>query len=175
MRTGLLIFGIVLIFSCGEPLKVYMPQDPKRTLHYTLSESEYSSLKNYLQSKNSSPLKDTLIVHYHFYKDNCWSLIDRNTKDEINNLIASRNKYVTDVLSQRNNLSVFQFREPGNHPNTLIYLNKQIKIDSSTILKTILFRNKTTCGSSALVLPDREVWILRSDAHYEILRFFPPK
>ena len=69
----------------------------------------------------------------------------------------------------RPNVSVFDFRESGNNINKIKKWDSSIIIDSASQLMNILFKERSTCGNSIIVLPDKRFVFLRSDAHSEAM------
>lgn len=69
--------------------------------------------------------------------------------------VTTHQEKVQKTLSTRQNVSVFDFREPGNNLNKIKKWDKSIIIDSSRQLFNLIFKERCACGSSIIVLPDK--------------------
>jgi hypothetical protein len=123
----------------------------------------------FLNTVTNTSLKDTIIIKYDFNNETCWDLLDQKDDNHIMGFVARHQERVQHVLKTRQNVSVFNFREPGNNLNKIIKWDKSIIIDSSKQLFNLLFKDRCTCGSSILVTPDKQYIFIRSDSHFEAL------
>jgi hypothetical protein len=89
--------------------------------------------------------------------------------DYVMGFVTRHNQRVQKLLELRPNLSVFDFREPGDYMNKIKYWNSTIIIDSSKQLFKLIFKERTICGNSIMVLPDKQFVFIRSDSHSDIL------
>jgi hypothetical protein len=134
-----------------------------------LSDSTFTALKQYLTITTSSILKDKIIIKYDYNNETCWNILDQSKDDHIMGFVTRHKETVQQVLATRNNVSVFNFREVGNSLNKIKKWDNSIIIDNSKQLFNLLFRERCTCGSSNIVMPDKTFAFLRSDSHSEIL------
>jgi len=150
---------------------MYNDKDNGKVIHGILNDSAYTALKEFCQLQSSSKINDTIIIKYDFNHEHCWSNLDMGDKDHINRVIDNYNASITNSVNSRPSISVFQFREPGNGINKYKKWNTSIGIDSSRLLSNLLFTDQVVCGSSAIILPDKRFILIRSDAHFEALRY----
>ncbi len=172
-RQLLFLFSIILLvaiaINCGTSSKLYRYDNKKRTYTGQLNDSISNTLKKFLTSFTNSKLNDTIIIKYDFNRETCWSILDQNNDEYIMSFVTRRKQRVQQVSTARPNVSVFNFREPGNDLNKIIKWDSSIIIDSSKQLFNLLFKERCTCGSSIIILPDKKFVFLRSDSHSEIL------
>jgi hypothetical protein len=105
------------------------------------------------------------MIKYDYNDKSCWSILDTYEDSTIRNLIAAHYKAFKIRMASRPGTSAFTFREPGNRLNKLKKWDRSIIIDSSKQLYQLLFKERTTCGSSIVVLPDKKFVFMRSDSH----------
>lgn len=161
-----LIALLFLTESCNSS-RLYGFDDKNRISHGQLSESTFNALKLFLTTATNTALKDSIIIKYDFNNETCWDLLDQKDDNHIMGFLARHQDRVQQVLKTRQNVSVFNFREPGNNLNKIIKWDKSIMIDSSKQLFNLLFKDRCTCGSSILVTPDKQYIFIRSDSHFE--------
>ena len=138
----------------------------------TLSSTEYNFLKNELKKYTfDNQLQDTIIIKYDYNNETCWNKLDLESKDYINTVISSRQKFILNQLNQRKNISFFHFKEPGKNFNKIIKMDDRALTDSSSVLKNSFFAKSNTCGNAAIFLPDGKMIYLESDAHFDILKW----
>ena len=161
---------VILIFteSCNSS-RLYRLDDKNRISHGQLSESTFNALKQFLTTTTNATLKDTIIIKYDYNNETCWDILDQKDDNYIMGFVTRHQDRVQQVLKTRQNISVFNFREPGNNLNKIIKWDKSIMIDSSKQLFNLLFKDRCTCGSSILVTPDKQYISIRSDSHFEAL------
>lgn len=134
-----------------------------------LSNSTFIALKQYLSNTTSSKLKDTIIIKYDYNYETCWDILDQREDDYIMGFVTRSREIVQQVLASRQNVSVFKFREPGRRLNKIKKFDNSIIIDSSKQLFNLLFKERCTCGSSIIIMPDKRFIFLCSDSHFKIL------
>jgi hypothetical protein len=122
-----------------------------------------------LTNTTNSKLKDTIIIKYDYNNETCWEILDQREDDYIMSFVTRHKERVQQVLMTRQNVSVFDFREPGNSLNKIKKLDNSIIIDTSKQLLKLLFKERCTCGSSIIVMQDKRFVFLRSDSHSEVL------
>jgi len=105
----------------------------------------------------------------HYNNDTCWNILDKKSAKHIKDFVRRRKERVQQVLATRHNVSVFNFREPGNNLNKIKKWDNSILIDSSKQLYNLIFIERCTCGNSIIVMPDKRFVFMRSDPHLEVL------
>jgi hypothetical protein len=165
----LILSAISICFlCCGQYRRLYRAGDKGRYQTGKLEKPVFDSLKQYLFSITGKPVNDTIIIKFDFNHETCWSLSDSRTDAEIDAAIARVNEHQAAVLSSRKQLSVFLFRETGRDFNKLISRNNTILIDNG-FMEHLLFKQKTVCGTSAILDPSGSYLLVRSDSHFEAL------
>ena len=166
----ILIISILTIAeSCGTNSRLYRYDDRNRSYKGQLNDSVFNALKRFLTATTNSKLKDTIIIKYDYNNESCWDNLDKREDDRIMEFVSRHKERVQQVLMARQNLSVFNFREPGNSLNKIKKWDNSIIIDSSKQLFNLLFKERCACGSSIIVMPDKRFVFLRSDSHLEVL------
>lgn len=166
------IISIVAIAeSCGTTSQLYRNDDKNKTYIGQLNDSTFTTLKKYLTTTTNSKLKDTIIIKYDYNNETCWNNLDQSEDEHIMGFVRRHKERVQQVLAIRKNVSVFDFREPGNNVNKIKKWDSSIIIDSSKQLFNLLFKERCTCGSSIIIMPDKRFVFLRSDSHSEVLDF----
>jgi hypothetical protein len=160
---------LTITISCGTSSQLYRRDDKNKIYTGQLSESNFTSLKQYLTFTTNSKLKDTIIIKYDYNNETCWNVLDQSEDDYIISIVTRHKARVQQILAQRQNISVFDFREPGNNLNKIIKWDSSIIIDSSKQLFNLIFKERCICGSSIIVMPDRRFVFIRSDSHSEAL------
>jgi hypothetical protein len=160
---------LIIAESCGTTSQLYRYDDKNKTYIGQLSDSTFAVLKKYLTITANSKLKDTIIIKYDYNNETCWTILDQSEDDHIMGFVRRHKERVQQVLATRQNVSVFDYREPGNSLNKIKKWDNSIIIDSSKQLLNLLFKERCTCGSSIIVMPDKRFVFLRSDSHSEVL------
>jgi len=96
--------------------------------------------------------------------DNCTITSIKKVED---NLMLWFSKIPKEVSQSRKNISLFNFREPGDNLNKLKLWDSTIIIDNRKELYNLLFPHKFNCGNSILILPDKRFIYIGSDPHSE--------
>ena len=164
-----LITILTIAESCGTTSQLYRSDDKNKTYTGQLSDTTFTALKQFLTIPTNSKLKDTIIIKYDYNNETCWNILDQSENDHIMGFVTRHKQRVQQVLATRQNVSVFDFREPGNNLNKIKKWDNSIIIDSSKQLFNLLFKERCTCGSSIIVMPDKKFVFLRSDSHSDIL------
>ena len=170
-----LFFISLYMLGCTPARKLYRSNDKNKVSSEKLSDSTFANLKQYLTSITKTQLKDTIIIKYDYNNETCWDLLDQEKDDYVNLVISSRMDRVKKIESERNNVSIFAFREPGDKFNKIKKWDKSIIIDSDRYLFNLLFKERSTCGNSIIVLPDRRYVFIRSDSHSEAMEYSQEK
>lgn len=170
MRSNLRITLVAILLiqflaMCSPSAKLYTEHKYSKGV---LSDSDFTSLINYLSQNNSIKLNDTIIIKFDFNRESCWDILDQQDDSYIETVLNAHEKRISEALSIRPDISIFEYREAGNSINKLKKRNKNIRIDTG-LLKSKLFKEKTICGSSAIILPNHQYLLIRSDAHFEAI------
>jgi hypothetical protein len=166
----LLILVVFTTFlSCKAKAPIATTFDKTRILSGELTETDFSQLKQYIQTFSNTLVKDTIIIKYDFNNETCWNLLDGNTNNYIMRVLKSRQEKIKTMQIFRPNVSIFNFREPGNNLNKLKKLDNTILIDSTKQIKNLLFEKQYTCGSSIIIMPNKKFVFIKSDSHNDIL------
>jgi len=160
---------LIIAESCGTISQLYRYDDKNRTYIGQLNDTTFTALIKYLTTTTNSKLKDTIIIKYDYNKETCWDNLDEKEDEYIMGFVRRHKERVQKVFAIRKNVSVFDFREPGNNLNKIKKWDSSIIIDSSKQLFNLLFKERCTCGSSIIVMPDKRFIFLRSDSHSEAL------
>ena len=161
------ICSLVVLMSCGSAAKLYEPDHPKRIYSGTLDDAANASVRQLLASRSPSPLKDTVIIKYDYNNSACWSMLDEKDDTVIRGFITRHRQRVSALQSARPGVSVFNFREPGSKVNKIKKWDDSVLVDSSGQLMALLFRERSVCGNSIIILPDKRFVFIRSDPHSE--------
>lgn len=164
-----LIAILSFIASCNTTSKMYRFDDKNRIYKGQLSESAFNTLSQFLTANSNAKLKDTIIIKYNYNNETCWDLLDTKDDAYIIGFVTRHKERVEQVQKNRQYVSLFDFREPGNNLNKIIKWDNSIIIDSSKLLFDLLFKERCSCGSSIIVMPDKRFVFLRSDSHSEAL------
>ena len=172
-KTTLLTSLIVLIIAigCNSTSRLYRRNDKNKIYTGKLSDSTYQSLKQFLTASTKSKVNDTIIIKYDYNNEVCWEILDLKDDDYIMGFVITHQERVRKALAARENISIFDFREPGKNVNKIKKLDTSIKIDSTKFLFNLLFKKRCVCGSSIIVMPDKNYVFLRSDSHSDALDY----
>lgn len=110
---------LITIYSCTSIAKLYRFEDKDRIYAGQLSDSIYLTLKQFLTNTTNANLADTIIIKYDYNNEGCCSLLDQKKDDYVMAFVTTHQEKVQKTLSTRQNVSVFDFREPGNNLNKI--------------------------------------------------------
>ncbi|WP_156166676.1 hypothetical protein [Pedobacter sp. BMA] len=156
----------VLFYSCSSS-KLYIDEE-KRYDAGSLSQAQLDSLHHYLKQNDRVKLKDTLIIKYDFNNDACWNDLNGQNPEFINNVRWAFQKNIIDKSAKRLMVSIYQYKEQGKNFSDVKSSGLEIETDAG-LLRRMLFREITTCGSSAIVLPDGKYLLVKSDPQFSAL------
>ena len=165
----LIISSFTFLISCGSTPTVYRPDNDKRISSGTLDDVTHASLRQVLTPLATSSLKDTIIIKYDYNNETCWDLLDQQDDGYIQGFVTRHKQRLQMLQTTRPNVSIFEFREPGSNLNKIKKWNNSIIIDSSRQLMNMLFKARSTCGNSIVILPDQRFVFIRSDSHSEAI------
>jgi len=174
MKTYLLHFLLILVVltlmaNCSSTSKLYGLENKNRNYAGQLNDSIFFQLKQFLSNSTASKVKDTLIIRYDYNNESCWNRLDQQNKEYIMRFVTNYNDRVERILNTRPDVSIYSYREPGDNLNKIKAWNNKIRVDSTRQLFNLLFKERCICGSSILVMPDKQFVFIRSDSHSEIL------
>ena len=164
-----LISILIIVESCNTTSKIYPYYDNNKTSKGQLSDSIFTALNKYLKITEDSKLRDTIIIKYDYNNESCWDILDESDDRHIMDFVSRHQERVQKALLTRKNVLIFEFREPGNNLNKIKKFNNLIIIDKSKQLFNLLFKERSPCGNSIIIMPDKKFVFLRSDSHSRIL------
>lgn len=160
-----------ILFGCSSTGQLYRKEDNNKIYSGKLSDTTYNGLKQYLLASTKVKLNDTIIIKYDYNNETCWDALDQKSEDFISPFVTAHKERLRSLLAERTNVSIFDFREPGTKVNKIKKWNNSIYIDSTKYLFKLLFKKRSTCGSSIIVMPDKNYVFLRSDAHSDAMDY----
>lgn len=134
----------------------------------SLSDTKMDSLKIYLKENSRTELKDTIFIKYDFNKDVCWKDLNYQNATFLNDSRFAYQNYVKEKSVKRPTIAVYQYRGEGNSFSPIKSKGLEIETDSG-FLKNLLFKEQTTCGTSAIILPTGKYLLVKSDSHFAAL------
>jgi hypothetical protein len=163
------IYCLTFLISCGSTARLYRPDNTNRIYSGRLDDASNTSLRQFLASRATSSLKDTIIIKYDYNNESCWELLDQKDDNYMQGFVTRHKERVQKVQATRPNVSLFDFREPGDNVNMIKKWDGTIIIDSSRQLMNLLFKERSICGNSIIVMPDKRFVFIRSDSHSEAM------
>jgi hypothetical protein len=168
----------LLIGSCSSGHYFVKPKAGKYEVGVLTNEG-YNAAKQILASYTNLPLKDTIIIKYNYNNmTTCWNALDNKwgelSNDSIQKIkisLSSKDGYYHKIASARPMVSVFYFKEPGSNFNKIIKWNTDFITDNNKQLLKLLFANKSNCGNSIIILPNKKFVFINGDPHFEVLRY----
>ncbi len=165
------IIILVIAIGCSSTGQLYGIDDKNKIYTGKLSDSVFISLKQYLSTATNSQINDTIIIKYEYNNETCWDRLDQKEDAYVRSFISEHQDRVRKIQQQRQRVSIFDFREPGKNLNKIKKWDDLIIIDSSRYLFNLLFKERCTCGSSIIIMPDKRFVFLRSDAHSDAMNY----
>jgi len=156
---------ITLLYSCSPKLYV---DESKRYEAGSLSDAQVDSLRTYLKENERVALKDTIIIKYDFNNDACWRDLNYQNADFLNNVRWTFQKNIIEKAQARPAVAIYQYRQAGENFSQVKSKGLEIETDSG-FLKKMLFKEVTTCGTSAIILPDGKFLLIKSDPQFSAL------
>ena len=169
-RNSVLWFTIlILLQGCESTAHLYRSDNRKKVYFGYINDGTYSQIKQFL-STATSKLNDTIFIKYEYNNETCWNYNDQHRSDDEIRLGISRwQAFLQETQNNRKSISIFRYREPGNNLNKIVKFDSSIQIDNKKFLYNLLFKTRTTCGSSIMIMPDKRFLFIRSDSHFEAL------
>ncbi|WP_146202917.1 hypothetical protein [Pedobacter paludis] len=134
----------------------------------SLSEAKIDSLKSFLKENARAELRDTIFIKYDFNKDVCWNDLSYQNATFLNDSRYAYQNYVKEKSAKRPTIAVYQYRQEGSSFSPIKSKGLEIETDSG-YLKNLLFKEQTTCGTSAIILPTGKYLLVKSDSHFAAL------
>ena len=165
------LFLLIFVLSCTPTSKVYRTGDKEKYLVGDLTEIGYNKVKQISTLLSKTTLSDTLIIRYDYNYDSCWTVLDFQSDEYVQSVVTGRQTHIQTEIKNRPGITVFSFRENGNNISKLKKWDNTIIIDAKHELFNLLFYNRSRCGNSMIVMPDRKYILTRSDSHFDALRY----
>ncbi|MBC6112415.1 hypothetical protein ACFOG5_10080 [Pedobacter fastidiosus] len=162
---------ILLFITCSAVLLACSPKLYNSENQYesgSLSDGKLDSLKIFLKENTRTELKDTIFIKYDFNKDVCWKDLNYQNATFLNDSRFAYQNYVKEKSAKRPSISVYQYRGEGDSFSPIKSKGLEIETDSG-FLKNLLFKEQTTCGTSAIILPSGKYLLIKSDSHFAAL------
>lgn len=159
----LAIYCVAILAACSPRLYTDNPYEAG-----TLGAGTLDSIRSFLQTNSTVKLKDTIFIKYDFNNDDCWSDLNGQNPEFINNTRWAYQKGIQEKADKRPHVAIYQYREVGNNFSSVRSKGLEIETDPG-ILKQLLFKTKTRCGTSAIILPNGKFLLLKSDSHFAAL------
>jgi len=162
---------LFLISTLNSKAQVYKQGDKDKIIKGELNEADYAQLKQILLENSKSILQDTLIIKYDYNNETCWMFLDDKGDDDIASSIRIRQQQVQKVSLNRKGVSIFKFKEKGSNLSKVVERDNSIFQDRKKKLFKLLFKKRSTCGNSIIILPSRKFILVRSDSHFEAMNY----
>jgi len=159
------LFLSIFMYACSPKLYV---DESKRYQAGTLSDAQIDSLHTFLKQNERLALKDTIIIKYDFNKDVCWNDLNYQNPEFLNNVRWTFQKNILEKAAARPKVAIYQYREVGESFSQVKSKGLEIETDPG-FLKKLLFKEVTTCGTSAIVLPNGKFLLVKSDPQFSAL------
>lgn len=160
-----LLFLSIFIYSCSP--KLYVDEN-KRYQAGTLTDAQVDSLHVFLKENQRLALKDTIIIKYDFNRDDCWKDLSYQNAEFLNNVRWTFQKNILEKAEARPKVAIYQYREVGESFSQVKSKGLEIETDPG-FLKKLLFKENTSCGTSAIILPDGKFLLVKSDPQFSAL------
>ncbi|WP_412467741.1 hypothetical protein [Pedobacter sp. KLB.chiD] len=160
-----LFFLSALIYACSP--KLYVDEN-KRYQAGTLSDTQIDSLHTFLKQNERLTLKDTVIIKYDFNNDPCWNALSYQNAEFLNNVRWAFQKNIQEKAEARPKVAIYQYREEGESFSPIKSKGLEIETDSG-FLRKLLFKEATSCGTSAIILPNGKFLLVKSDPQFSAL------
>ncbi|MBB6239721.1 hypothetical protein HDC90_004380 [Pedobacter sp. AK013] len=165
IRLFTLLFLSALVYACSPKLYV---DESKRYQAGTLTDSQVDSLHLFLKQNERLALKDTIIIKYDFNKDVCWKDLSYQNAEFLNNVRWAFQKNILEKAEARPKVAIYQYREEGKSFSPVKSKGLEIETDSG-FLRKLLFKEVTSCGTSAIILPNGKFLLVKSDPQFSAL------
>jgi len=163
--SAALLLLCLLIYSCSPKLYV---DESKRYEAGSLTDAQVDSLHLYLKENQRVALKDTIIIKYDFNNDACWRDLSYQNAEFLNNVRWTFQKNIQEKAQARPKVAIYQYRQVGENFSQVKSKGLEIETDSG-FLKKMFFKEVTTCGTSAIILPTGKFLLVKSDPQFSAL------
>jgi hypothetical protein len=164
-QLSIFLFLSIFIYACSP--KLYL-DEAKRYQAGTLTDAQIDSLHTFLKQNERLTLKDTIIIKYDFNKDACWKDLSYQNAEFLNNVRWTFQKNILEKAEARPKVSIYQYREEGKSFSQVKSKGLEIETDSG-FLRKLLFKEVTSCGTSAIILPNGKFLLVKSDPQFSAL------
>ncbi|NMN35455.1 hypothetical protein [Pedobacter sp. SG918] len=165
LQLSFFLFLSIFIYACSPKLYV---DESKRYQAGTLTESQVDSLHLFLKQNERLALKDTIIIKYDFNKDDCWKDLSYQNAEFLNNVRWAFQKNILEKAEARPKVAIYQYREEGKSFSPIKSKGLEIETDLG-FLRKLLFKEVTSCGTSAIILPNGKFLLVKSDPQFSAL------
>ncbi|KRT15720.1 hypothetical protein ASU31_12080 [Pedobacter ginsenosidimutans] len=159
------LFLSIFLYACSP--KLYVDEN-KRYQAGTLTDAQVDSLHLFLKENQRLALKDTIIIKYDFNKDACWKDLSYQNAEFLNNVRWTFQKNILEKAEARPKVAIYQYREIGESFSQVKSKGLEIETDSG-FLRKLLFKEATSCGTSAIILPNGKFLLVKSDPQFSAL------
>ena len=159
------IIIVIVLHSCSP--KLYLDES-KRYQAGTLTDLQVDSLHLFLKENQRLAIKDTIIIKYDFNKDDCWKDLSYQNAEFLNNVRWAFQKNILEKAEARPKVAIYQYREDGKSFSPIKSKGLEIETDSG-FLRKLLFKEATSCGTSAIILPNGKFLMVKSDPQFSAL------
>ncbi|MBT2564882.1 hypothetical protein J7E50_24675 [Pedobacter sp. ISL-68] len=165
LQLSTFLFLSIFIYACSP--KLYM-DETKRYQAGTLTDAQMDSLYTFLKQNERLTLKDTIIIKYDFNKDDCWKDLNYQNAEFLNNVRWAFQKNILEKAEARPKVAIYQYREDGKSFSPIKSKGLEIETDSG-FLRKLLFKEVTSCGTSAIIIPNGKFLLVKSDPQFSAL------
>lgn len=165
LQLSTFLFLSIFIYACSP--KLYL-DETKRYQAGTLTDAQMDSLYTFLKQNERLKLKDTIIIKYDFNKDDCWKDLNYQNAEFLNNVRWAFQKNILEKAEARPKVAIYQYREDGKSFSPIKSKGLEIETDSG-FLRKLLFKEATSCGTSAIILPNGKFLLVKSDPQFSAL------
>lgn len=173
-KKGILLILLLSLTSIGNAQKIYSFGKEFSGYSGYLPDSLYNDLRRFLGQTSKRSLKDSLFIKYYFNNDTGCENSNKFNEKFIISYIKHRQSAYKREESARPNITILNYREPGEKVDKEIIMDQSINIDSSNYLKNLFLKSIKTCGSSIIVMPDNRFVVFQYDPLLRARFFSPP-
>lgn len=167
-QYGLLVFAVISLALLNNCSSFAQSKTKNQSGKGVLDTKQLNSLKLFLENTSGIKAKDTMVIKYDFNGDPCWNALDKKDKSYIQRVISGYQSRIKEKANQRPGISIFQFREAGQAQSAFKTESVDIMIDNG-YLRSLLFKQRITCGSSAIILPGGQFIVTKYDPHFDAI------
>jgi hypothetical protein len=165
-----IVFVLCIYISCKVPAAPSVSRDNK-VVKGSLSNSQYKLVNQALQSILGRSVKETLFIKYNIVKDDCYKFSDRMVDDALANLVRQEIASINKINVYYPDVTASNLREVGHNFSRFIKWNDSIRVDQNGAIFKSLFQGRYTCGSTAIVFPNKTFILVNGDNNFAALQF----